>query len=398
MHAADIAWVLVASALVWLMVPGLALFYGGFTQPKSTVNTLAMVLVSIAVGGVVWFVVGYSLAFSGTGSLIGGLKDAFLHNVSMVESTRGLTVPDGAFALFQGMFPMITMAIIAGGVVGRMNFKAFLLFLIIWLILVYAPLAHMVWGDGLLAKMGALDFAGGDVVHISSGVSALVLALMLGRRREMGELTAHNVPAIVIGGGLLWFGWFGFNAGSALAANGQAILAFINTSVAASTAMVAWLGLEMYQSNNVKVSGLLSGALAGLVAITPAAGYVNPGSAAAMGVIVSVAVFFGTTFVKTRLGYDDTLDAFGIHGIGGIVGGLLTGVFSTKQLSGSAGLIEGDWHLVGIQFLAIVLTVAFVGAATYVIAKLISFVVPLRVAQAEEHVGLDLSQHGETIF
>ncbi|MDR3190703.1 MAG: ammonium transporter [Lactobacillaceae bacterium] len=397
MNAADIAWVLIAAALVWLMVPGLALFYGGFTHPKSMVNTFAMVLIAIAVGSIIWFAVGYSLAFSGDGAILGNLNHAFLNGVSMVKSTSGGSIPDGAFALFQGMFPMITMAIIAGGVVGRMNFKAFLLFLIFWILLVYTPLAHMVWGGGLIAKMGALDFAGGDVVHISSGVSALVLALMIGKRRHMAELQAHRPTAIVIGGGLLWFGWFGFNAGSSLAANGQAILAFINTNLAAGTAMIAWMLIDMMLNKPIKVSGLMSGAVAGLVAITPAAGYVAPGGAAAMGAIVSVIVYFGTTFVKEKLGYDDTLDAFGIHGIGGVFGGLLTGVFATKAYSGTAGVLEGNWSLLGIQAVGILITIAVVVVATYVIAKVVSFIVPLRADENEEAMGLDAFYHGETI-
>lgn len=258
MSGSDIAWVLMSSALVWLMVPGLALFYGGFSDVRSTVNTLAMVLIAIAIGGVLWFTVGYSLTFSGNGPIIGDLKHAFLSGVSMTQSTRGLSIPDGAFALFQGMFPMITMAIIAGAVVGRMNFKAFVLFLIGWMMLVYVPLAHMVWGGGLLAQMGAIDFAGGDVVHISSGVSGLVLALLIGKRQHVTQLTAHNMLSIVIGGGLLWFGWFGFNSGSALAANGVAILAFLNTSIAAATAMLTWVMFDLLVFKQVKVSGAVS--------------------------------------------------------------------------------------------------------------------------------------------
>ncbi|MCM0582285.1 ammonium transporter [Weissella diestrammenae] len=398
MTAGNIAWVLMATALVWLMVPGLALFYGGFTHPKHMVNTFAMVLIAIAIGGVLWFVVGYSLAFSGNQAIIGDFHDAFLHGVSMVDSTKGYTIPDGLFALFQGMFPMITMAIIAGGVVGRMNFKAFIVFLILWLFLVYVPLAHMVWGNGWFARLGVLDFAGGTVVHISSGVSSLVLALCLGRRQEMTSTVAHNMPAIVIGGGLLWFGWFGFNAGSALAANGQAILAFINTSVAASMGMVTWLIISLVLAQHIKVTDLLSGALAGLVAITPGAGYVNPGSAAVIGLIVAFVVWLSITYVKNHLGYDDTLDAFGIHGIGGIFGGLLTGVFAIKSLAGHAGLIEGQGHLFLVQTLSISVTLLVVVSITFMIVKFIKHVMPLRVDQRVELAGIDVAQHGETIY
>ena len=397
MSGADIAWVLVSSALVWLMVPGLALFYGGFSDVRSTVNTLAMVLIAIAIGGVLWFTVGYSLTFSGNGPIIGDLKHAFLNGVSMTQSTRGLSIPDGAFALFQGMFPMITMAIIAGAVVGRMNFKAFVLFLIGWMMLVYVPLAHMVWGGGLLAQMGAIDFAGGDVVHISSGVSGLVLALLIGKRQHVTALTAHNMLSIVIGGGLLWFGWFGFNSGSALAANGVAILAFLNTSIAAATAMLTWVMFDLLVFKQVKVSGAVSGGIAGLVAITPGAGFIELVGAAITGGIVALIVYVATTVIKYRMGYDDTLDAFGLHGVGGVAGGLFTGIFATKALSGQTGLLAGGWHLFGIQIAAIVLTIMLSVVMTWVIAKVVAVITPLRVNEKAEATGVDLWQHGETI-
>lgn len=397
MSGSDIAWVLMSSALVWLMVPGLALFYGGFSDVRSTVNTLAMVLIAIAIGGVLWFTVGYSLTFSGNGPIIGDLKHAFLNGVSMTQSTRGLSIPDGAFALFQGMFPMITMAIIAGAVVGRMNFKAFVLFLIGWMMLVYVPLAHMVWGGGLLAQMGAIDFAGGDVVHISSGVSGLVLALLIGKRQHVTQLTAHNMLSIVIGGGLLWFGWFGFNSGSALAANGVAILAFLNTSIAAATAMLTWVMFDLLVFKQVKVSGAVSGGIAGLVAITPGAGFIEPVGAAITGGIVALIVYVATTVIKYRMGYDDTLDAFGLHGVGGVAGGLFTGIFATKALSGQSGLLAGGWHLFGIQVAAIVLTIILSVVMTWVIAKVVAVVTPLRVNERAEATGVDLWQHGETI-
>ncbi|SJX70221.1 Ammonium transporter [Weissella confusa] len=397
MSGSDIAWVLMSSALVWLMVPGLALFYGGFSEVRSTVNTLAMVLIAIAIGGVLWFTVGYSLTFSGNGPIIGDLKHAFLNGVSMTQSTRGLSIPDGAFALFQGMFPMITMAIIAGSVVGRMNFKAFVLFLIGWMMLVYVPLAHMVWGGGLLAQMGAIDFAGGDVVHISSGVSGLVLALLIGKRQHVTQLTAHNMLSIVIGGGLLWFGWFGFNSGSALAANGVAILAFLNTSIAAATAMLTWVMFDLLVFKQVKVSGAVSGGIAGLVAITPGAGFIEPVGAAITGGIVALIVYVATTVIKYRMGYDDTLDAFGLHGVGGVAGGLSTGIFATKALSGQSGLLAGGWHLFGIQVAAIALTIILSVVMTWVIAKVVAVITPLRVNEKAEATGVDLWQHGETI-
>jgi Amt family ammonium transporter len=391
MNGADIAWILISAGLVWLMVPGLALFYGGLSQTKTTVNTLAMVMIAVAVGGVVWFTVGYSLTFSGSGPIIGNLDAAFLHNVSMTKSTRGLSIPDGLFALFQGMFPMITMAIIAGSVVGRMNFKAFILFLLAWMLLVYVPLAHMVWGDGIIASHGALDFAGGDVVHISSGVSGLVLALLIGKRRKVQFLNETNLIATVVGGGLLWFGWFGFNAGSALAANGVAIIAFTNTSIAAAFAMLTWVIMDMVIFKRVRVSGAMSGGVAGLVAITPGAGFVQPAGAMAMGIIVAIGAYFATNVLKNRLGYDDTLDAFGLHGVGGVIGGILTGLFASKSLTGQSV----SWQLLGTQLGAMVITILLAGIMTIIIAKLIELVTPLRVDEAIEEKGLDYDLHGE---
>ena len=391
MSGADIAWILISAGLVWLMVPGLALFYGGLSQTKTTVNTLAMVMIAVAVGGVVWFTVGYSLTFSGSGLIIGNLDAAFLHNVSMTKSTRGLSIPDGLFALFQGMFPMITMAIIAGSVVGRMNFKAFILFLFAWMLLVYIPLAHMVWGGGIIATHGALDFAGGDVVHISSGVSGLVLALLIGKRRKVQFLNETNLIATVVGGGLLWFGWFGFNAGSALAADGVAIVAFTNTSIAAAFAMLTWVIMDMVIFKRVRVSGAMSGGVAGLVAITPGAGFVQPAGAMGTGIIVAIGAYFATNVLKNRLGYDDTLDAFGLHGIGGVMGGILTGLFASKALAGQSV----SWQLMGTQVGAIVVTILLAAVMTIIITKVIALITPLRVDEAVEEKGLDYDLHGE---
>lgn len=391
MSGADIAWILISAGLVWLMVPGLALFYGGLSQTKTTVNTLAMVMIAVAVGGVVWFTVGYSLTFSGSGLIIGNLDAAFLHNVSMTKSTRGLSIPDGLFALFQGMFPMITMAIIAGSVVGRMNFKAFILFLFAWMLMVYIPLAHMVWGGGIIATHGALDFAGGDVVHISSGVSGLVLALLIGKRRKVQFLNETNLIATVVGGGLLWFGWFGFNAGSALAADGVAIVAFTNTSIAAAFAMLTWVIMDMVIFKRVRVSGAMSGGVAGLVAITPGAGFVQPVGAMGTGIIVAIGAYFATNVLKNRLGYDDTLDAFGLHGIGGVMGGILTGLFASKALAGQSV----SWQLMGTQVGAIVATILLAAVMTIIITKVIALITPLRVDEAVEEKGLDYDLHGE---
>ncbi|MCT4395831.1 ammonium transporter [Periweissella beninensis] len=397
MDTGDIVWVLISAALVWIMTPGLALFYGGLANKKYASNTVFLSVIILGIAPLVWSVLGYSLAFSGNGKFIGNLHNVLLNGISFSKSTMNLNIPDAAFMLFQGMFPIITVAIITGSVVGRVNLKAMLMFIPIWLITVYTPLAHMVWGGGLLAKLGALDFAGGDVVHISSGVSGLVLAILIGKRRKLKDENDEpdNIVNVVIGGALLWIGWFGFNSGSTLAANSTAILAFVNTSIAAASAMVMWFIIDFIRTNKAKITGALSGSLVGLVVITPAAGLVSPTAALSMALVATPIVYFLINFLKNKFHYDDTLDAFGFHGIGGIIGGILTGVFAFKE---NGGLIAtGSLKQLGIQGVAVIFTIIFAGVMTFIIAKLISLVVPLRVEESVEIKGIDYELHGEYI-
>ena len=397
MNSGDLAWVLISAALVWVMTPGLALFYGGLGERRNLLHTMFVPIMIIGIATLVWFVIGYSLSFGGSGSVIGNFKHLFMTNVSFTHSTKSLTIPDGAFALFQGMFPIITAAIITGSVIGRVRIKAMLVFITLWLIFIYSPLAHMVWGGGLLAQLGAIDFAGGTVVHISSGVTGLVLALMIGHRHN-----DQHVPVrpsyVLIGGALLWVGWFGFNSGSALAANGTAVLALVNTWLASAVAVLTW-GLAEYQwHKRATLSGITSGGVAGLVAITPAAGFVDPWAAVLMGLLAGLVGFFGITFVKNSFGYDDTLDAFGIHGIGGTVGAILTGVFADKQVGGVAGLINGDASLVWKQIVAVLFTVAFAAIGTFLLAKITEVIAaPLRLTPEEESKGYDTLMHDLTV-
>ncbi|MGO2223621.1 ammonia permease [Leuconostoc pseudomesenteroides] len=397
MNSGDLAWVLISAALVWVMTPGLALFYGGLSERRNLLHTMFVPIMIIGIATLVWFVIGYSLAFGGSGSVIGNFKHLFMTNVSFTHSTKSLTIPDGAFALFQGMFPIITAAIITGSVIGRVRIKAMLVFITLWLIFIYSPLAHMVWGGGLLAQLGAIDFAGGTVVHISSGVTGLVLALMIGHRHN-----DQHVPVrpsyVLIGGALLWVGWFGFNSGSALAANGTAVLALVNTWLASAVAVLTW-GLAEYQwHKRATLSGITSGGVAGLVAITPAAGFVDPWAAVIMGLLAGFVGFFGITFVKNSFGYDDTLDAFGIHGIGGTVGAILTGVFADKQVGAVAGLINGDASLVWKQLVAVLFTVAFAAIGTFLLAKITEIIAaPLRLTPEEESKGYDTLMHDLTV-
>ncbi|WP_349515285.1 ammonium transporter [Leuconostoc suionicum] len=397
MNSGDLAWVLVSAALVWVMTPGLALFYGGLGERRNLLHTMFIPVMIIGIASLVWFVVGYTLSFGGSGNVIGNFKHLFLTNVSFTHSTKDLTIPDGAFALFQGMFPIITAAIITGSVIGRVRIKALLVFIALWLIFIYSPLAHMVWGGGFLAQLGAIDFAGGTVVHISSGVTGLVLALMIGHRHIDKHIPVRP-SYVLIGGALLWVGWFGFNSGSALAANGTAVLALVNTWLASAAAVLTWGLVEYKYHGRATLSGITSGGVAGLVAITPAAGFVAPWAAVVMGLLAGFIGFAGITFVKNSFGYDDTLDAFGIHGIGGAVGAILTGVFADKNVGGVAGLINGDVSLVGKQLVAILFTIVFAAIGTYVLAKITEFIAaPLRLTADEEAEGYDAIMHDLTV-
>jgi len=402
-EGSSIAFIVICTGLVFLMTPALAFFYGGLERRKNVISTMMMSVVSLAIATVMWFAVGYSLSFSGDGNLIGDLGHAFFQGVSDSESTRGLTIPDSLFAVFQMMFSIITVGILTGSVVGRMRFKPLLIFIVGWLLLVYYPFAHMVWDEGLLAQWGTIDFAGGDVVHITSGVSGLVLALVVGKRKDFNRLEyrPHNVPFVLLGAGLLWFGWFGFNAGSALAADGLAVHALVTTHLSAAAAMFSWILLEYLKNGKPSLVGASTGLVAGLVAITPGAGFVSTWSAVIIGLLVSPVCFYAIAIVKHKLGYDDALDAFGCHGVGGIFGGIVTGLFTTPELAldpDNIGLIYGNPRLFLVTIAAIVFTIVWSAGMTFVLIKEISFFMPLRVSDREEAIGLDNTEHGETAY
>jgi Amt family ammonium transporter len=402
-EGSSIAFIVICTGLVFLMTPALAFFYGGLERRKNVISTMMMSVVSLALATVMWFAVGYSLSFSGDGNLIGDLGHAFFQGVSDSESTRGLTIPDSLFAVFQMMFSIITVGILTGSVAGRMRFKPLLIFIVGWLLLVYYPFAHMVWDEGLLAQWGTIDFAGGDVVHITSGVSGLVLALVVGKRKDFNRLEyrPHNVPFVLLGAGLLWFGWFGFNAGSALAADGLAVHALVTTHLSAAAAMFSWILLEYLKNGKPSLVGASTGLVAGLVAITPGAGFVSTWSAVIIGLLVSPVCFYAIAIVKHKLGYDDALDAFGCHGVGGIFGGIVTGLFTTPELAldpDNIGLIYGNPRLFLVTIAAIVFTIVWSAGMTFVLIKGISFFMPLRVSDREEVIGLDDTEHGETAY
>lgn len=402
-EGSSIAFIVICTGLVFLMTPALAFFYGGLERRKNVISTMMMSVISLALASVMWFAVGYSLSFSGDGNLIGDLGHAFFQGVSDSESTRGLTIPDSLFAVFQMMFSIITVGILTGSVAGRMRFKPLLIFIVGWLLLVYYPFAHMVWDEGLLAQWGTIDFAGGDVVHITSGVSGLVLALVVGKRKDFNRLEyrPHNVPFVLLGAGLLWFGWFGFNAGSALAADGLAVHALVTTHLSAAAAMFSWILLEYLKNGKPSLVGASTGLVAGLVAITPGAGFVSTWSAVIIGLLVSPVCFYAIAIVKHKLGYDDALDAFGCHGVGGIFGGIVTGLFTTPELAldpDNIGLIYGNPRLFLVTIAAIVFTIVWSAGMTFVLIKGISFFMPLRVSDREEAIGLDNTEHGETAY
>lgn len=403
MSAGSIAFIIVCASLVFLMTPGLAFFYGGLERRKNVINTMMMCVIPIAVASVMWVICGYSLSFGGDGSLIGNFSHLFFNGVSETASTRGLEIPDALFAAFQMMFPIITVAILTGAVAGRMRFTPLIIFIVFWLLLVYFPFAHMVWDEGLLAQWGTIDFAGGDVVHITSGVSGLVLALVLGKRRDYAHLEyrPHNIPFVFLGAGLLWFGWFGFNAGSALAADGLAVHAFITTHISAAAAMLSWLLVEKVLTGKFSLVGASTGLVAGLVAITPGAGFVSTWSSLLIGLCVSPVCYFAISVLKSKFGYDDALDAFGCHGIGGIFGGLVTGLFTTPELAldgNNIGLIYGNAHLFLVTVAAIIFTIIWSAVATFVIIKVISIFTSIRVEDRAEAIGLDDSEHEETAY
>jgi Amt family ammonium transporter len=398
LDSGDTAWMLTSTALVLLMtIPGVALFYGGMVRKK---NVLATVMQSFAITAlitVVWMVIGYSLAFAEGTAYVGGFGKAFLKGMG-TGSLQG-TIPETVFMVFQMTFAIITPALIMGSLVDRIKFSAMLWFVGLWSILVYSPICHWVWGGGFLGKDGVLDFAGGTVVHINAGIAGLVGALVLGKRTGYGSenMAPHNLTLSVIGASLLWVGWFGFNAGSAVAANGTAGMAMAVTQIATAAAALAWMFMEWIARGKPSVLGIVSGAVAGLVAITPASGFVTPTGALVIGAVAGVVCFFAATSVKRALGYDDSLDAFGVHAIGGIVGALLTGVFAAKAVGNTSGLLEGNAAQVWIQLKGILWTIVYCGVVSFILFKIIDLVIGLRVAEDEEREGLDQVLHGESV-
>jgi Amt family ammonium transporter len=394
----DTAWMLTATALVLMMtIPGLAMFYGGMVRKMNVLATAMQSFTICCLMTVLWMVAGYSLAFGEGGLFIGGLDNLFLLGMG-VDSLSG-TIPESVFMTFQMTFAIITPALITGAFADRMKFSAMLWFMGAWLLLVYAPIAHWVWGGGFLGDAGVLDFAGGTVVHINAGVAGLVACLVLGKRRGLGEenFAPHNLVVSMIGASLLWVGWFGFNAGSAVAANGSAGMAMAVTQIATATAALSWMFTEWLMRGKPSVLGILSGAIGGLVAITPASGYVDPMGALVIGIAAGIACYWGAVSLKPLLGYDDSLDVFGIHGIGGIVGALLTGVFAVEAVGGTPGLIEGNAAQVGIQAYGIAVTIVYGAVVSFIILKVVDALIGLRVAPEDERDGLDLALHGETL-
>ena len=406
--AADTAWMIGATGLVLMMtIPGLALFYAGMVRKKNVLATMAQSLAATFLVSILWAVVGYSLAFTGEGAFIGTLERIFLDGVTLdAVSPLAKTIPESLFMIYQMTFAIITVALVAGSVADRLRFSAFLLFCAFWLLLVYVPIVHWVWGGGFLGTYGVIDFAGGTVVHLNAGIAGLVAAYVLGARRGYGSenLAPYDLTLAVIGTGLLWVGWFGFNGGSALGANSRAAMAIVSTHLAASAGAFTWMALEWWTRGRPSVLGMISGAVAGLGTITPASGFVLPMQGVLIGIIAGAICFWACTWLKLKAGYDDSLDVFGVHGIGGFTGTLLAGVFAVGALSASPelpggvrGLLEGNPQQVLAQLYGIVVTLVWSGAGTFVILKVISAIVPLRVKQEDEVMGLDVSLHGEAI-
>jgi Amt family ammonium transporter len=402
--SADTAFVLISSSLVMLMTIGLAFFYGGLVRRKNILSIFMQCFIALCVITVQWFLFGYSLSFAPSSGFFGGLQWLGLNGVGLTPyPDYGPTIPHQAFMIYQAMFAIITPALIIGAFAERMKFKAYLIFIIAWATLVYAPICHWIWGvGGWLKNMGALDFAGGAVVHINAGAAALVTALMIGKRRHYGKkaIPPHNLPFAVLGAGLLWFGWFGFNAGSALAANSVAVSAFVATHAAAAAGGLIWALLEWLFNGKPTIFGTITGAVAGLATVTPAAGFISPMAGLAIGTIASVICFIFVAFVKTKLGYDDSLDAFGVHGVGGFIGIILTGVFASKAINpaGADGLLHGNPALFYTQGLTAIVVAAYALIATAIIFKLVDVFIGIRITEHEENIGLDLTEHHETAY
>ncbi|MGL5169032.1 MAG: ammonium transporter [Afipia sp.] len=399
--AADTAWMITATALVLMMtIPGLALFYAGMVRKKNVLATMAQCLIAVALISILWVIYGYSLVFVGDGAWIGSLERALLSGMTMDGvNTAAKTIPEALFVIYQMTFAVITVALVAGSVADRMRFSSYVIFCIGWFTLVYIPLAHWVWGGGFLAQAGVLDFAGGLVVHLSAGTAGLVAAVVMGRRRGYGteNLSPYDLSLAVIGTGLLWVGWFGFNGGSALQANSRAVMAILTTHLAACAGALTWSAIEWITRRKPSVLGMISGAVAGLGTITPASGFVEPWHGIVIGVVAGAVCFWACTSLKHRFNYDDTLDVFGIHGIGGLLGTLLTGVFATAAVGGTAGLLEGNSQLLLTQAYGVAVVFAWTGGMTFVLLKIVDLLAGLRVSHEHEVEGLDITQHGEAL-
>ncbi|HEY1405972.1 MAG TPA: ammonium transporter [Spirochaetota bacterium] len=404
-NTGDTAWILISTALVMFMTaPALALFYGGLVKRKNVLSILMQCFITLALVSIIWVICGYSLSFSPKALIpgfLGGFKWSFLNHVGLMPSdSYATTIPHILFMIFQGMFAVITPALIIGAFAERMKFVSYIVFTIAWLFLVYFPVTHWVWStDGWLFKMGVLDFAGGIVVHITAGVAALVTAIMIGKRHFLKATPPHNLPFTMFGAAMLWFGWFGFNAGSALGANGIAANAFVVTNVSASVAVIVWMLLDFIYAKRATMLGAATGAIAGLAAITPASGYVDVKGALAIGLVSSVICFYMVMFVKSKLGYDDALDAFGVHGVGGFIGTIAAGIFATPAIQSSVkGALAGNPHQLTVQLIAAGSVALYAGVITFVIYKVMSFFTSLRVAEEDEAMGLDVTQHNERSY
>lgn len=412
LDSGNTAWIMISSILVLLMsIPGIALFYGGLVRQKNVLSIIMQTLFLVAVVSILWVAFGYSWAFgtgfaeSGNplGEVIGGFDKTFLHGIGLDTLTTG-NIPELAFVMFQCMFAIITPALILGAFAERIKFSGYVVFIILWVILAYFPMAHWVWGGGFLQQMGAIDFAGGTVVHINAGISALVMAILLGQREDyrLGRhITPHNVTFVFMGTSFLWLGWFGFNAGSGLAADGLAANAFLVTHIATATAAITWMLIDWICNKKPTTVGACTGAVAGLVAITPAAGTVDLLGAFCIGIITPIVCFLMVAAVKPRFKYDDALDAFGVHGVGGMVGSILTGVFATQAVSGpggAQGALYGDWHQLGVQIVATIVSMVFSAAVTFILYKIVDKLIGIRVDRRIEEEGLDIYEHGETAY
>ncbi len=406
------AWMTVATILVLMMsIPGIALFYGGLVRRKNMLSVIMQTMLIVGVVSILWVAVGYSWAFDTSfreagnplACVMGGFGKAFLHGITIDTLTDG-DIPEISFALFQCMFALITPALILGAFAERVKFRGYMAFIILWVVVAYFPMAHWVWGGGFLQEMGAIDFAGGTVVHINAGVSALVMAILIGKREDYRAghpITPHNITIVFLGTSLLWLGWFGFNAGSGLQADGLAANAFLVTHIATATAAVAWMAMDWIFNKKPTTVGACTGAVSGLVAITPAAGSSDLAGAFAIGILAPVACFFMVAVVKARLKYDDALDAFGVHGVGGIIGSLLTGVFATRAVTGELGeqgALYGDWHQLWIQAFATIVSIAYSAAVTFLLYKAVDGTIGMRVDRRVEEEGLDIYEHGESAY